>query len=161
MSRMPNAIEREFSRRKRRIAGSVVGEPDHREVGDPGHDEREVEDEHGAHSGARIQAPRPDSFRAGPEGISEYADRGDPSMLATLRRPFANFQRHGMADWAAALTYYGLLSLFPALLALVSLIGLFGDPEGTTETVTDIVTGIGPDSAADTFSGPIESLTNN
>jgi membrane protein len=82
-------------------------------------------------------------------------------MLATLRRTFANFQRHGMADWAAALTYYGLLSLFPALLALVSLIGLFGDPEGTTETVTDIVTGIGPDSAADTFSGPIESLTNN
>jgi membrane protein len=82
-------------------------------------------------------------------------------MLATLRRTLENFQRHGMSDWAAALTYYGLLSLFPALLALVSLIGLFGDPEGTTETVTDIVTGIGPDSAADTFAGPIEALTNN
>ena len=33
-----------------------------------------------------------------------------------------------MTDWAAALTYYGLLSLFPALIALVSIIGLFGDP---------------------------------
>jgi membrane protein len=82
-------------------------------------------------------------------------------MFATLRRTLESFHRHGMADWAAVLTYYGLLSLFPALLALVSLVGLFGDPEGTTETVTDIVTGIGPDSAADTFNGPIESLTNN
>ena len=34
-----------------------------------------------------------------------------------------------MTDWAAALTYYGLLSLFPALIALVSILGLFGDPE--------------------------------
>jgi membrane protein len=82
-------------------------------------------------------------------------------MLGTLRRTFESFQRHGMTDWAAALTYYGLLSLFPALLALVSLLGLFGDPEGTTKTVTDIVTEIGPDSAADTFNGPIEALTEN
>ncbi len=66
-----------------------------------------------------------------------------------------------MMDWAAALTYYGLLSLFPALIALVSIIGLFGDPEATTQQVTDIVTDIGPSSAADTFAGPIESITSN
>ena len=66
-----------------------------------------------------------------------------------------------MPDWAAALTYYGLLSLFPALIALVSIVGLVGDPESTTQTITDVVTQIGPSSAADTFAGPIQSITSN
>ncbi len=66
-----------------------------------------------------------------------------------------------MTDWAAALTYYGLLSLFPALIALVSILGLVADPVETTESLTDIVTEIGPDTAADTFQGPIESITSN
>jgi membrane protein len=47
------------------------------------------------------------------------------------------------------------------LIALVSIIGLFGDPQSTTGTVTDIVTRIGPESGAQTFSGPIESITSN
>ena len=64
-------------------------------------------------------------------------------------------------DWAAALTYYGLLALFPALIALVSIVGLVADPQSTTQKVTDIVTEIGPESAAQTFSGPIESITSN
>ena len=66
-----------------------------------------------------------------------------------------------MTDWAAALTYYGLLSLFPALIALVSLLGLVADPVETTQSITDVVTEIGPESAAETFSGPIESITSN
>ena len=65
-----------------------------------------------------------------------------------------------MTDWAAALTYYGLLSLFPALIALVSLLGIFGDPQTTTKTITDIVTKLGPGSAAETFAGPIKSITS-
>src|SRR5689334_7946250 len=66
-----------------------------------------------------------------------------------------------MTDWAAALTYYGLLSLFPALIALVSVLGLFGDPQTTTRQLTDVVTQLGPAPAADTFKGPIESITAN
>lgn len=66
-----------------------------------------------------------------------------------------------MTDWAAALTYYGLLSLFPALIALVAIVGIFGDPEATTRSITEIVTEIGPPSAADTFSGPIRSITES
>jgi membrane protein len=66
-----------------------------------------------------------------------------------------------LTDWAAALTYYGLLSLFPAVIALVSLIGLVGDEKETTQTLTDIVTELGPESAAETFSGPIESIASN
>jgi membrane protein len=66
-----------------------------------------------------------------------------------------------MTDWAAALTYYSLLSLFPALIAMVSLIGLFGDPRSTTSSLTEIIASLGPDSAADTFSGPIRSIASN
>jgi membrane protein len=81
--------------------------------------------------------------------------------FATLKRTAIEFREDNLTDWAAALTYYGLLSLFPALLALVSLVGLFGDPQATTEKVTEIVTAIGPESGAQTFAGPIESITSN
>jgi membrane protein len=66
-----------------------------------------------------------------------------------------------LTDWAAALTYYGLLALFPALIAMVSIIGLVGDPRSTTGSLTEIVTSIGPESAAETFSGPIESIASD
>lgn len=52
-----------------------------------------------------------------------------------------------------------MLALFPALIALVGLIGLVGDPASTTKTITQIVTRIGPSSAAQTFAGPIKSIT--
>jgi membrane protein len=66
-----------------------------------------------------------------------------------------------LTDWAAALTYYGLLALFPALIAMVSLVGLVGDPKSTSSSLTEIITSIGPESAAETFSGPIESIASN
>jgi membrane protein len=91
-----------------------------------------------------------------PEGTDERT-----TWFATLKRTALEFGEDNMSDWAAALTYYGLLSLFPALIALVSVLGLFGDPQSTTKTVTDVVTKLGPSSAADTFSGPITSITSN
>jgi membrane protein len=84
-----------------------------------------------------------------------------PSLFATVKRTVTEFSEDNMSDWAAALTYYGLLSLFPALIALVSIIGLVGDPASTTRTVTQIVTKLGPSSAADTFAGPIKSITSH
>jgi len=94
----------------------------------------------------------------------EYRPRGwkpDSSPVATLKRTGSEFLEDNLTDWAAALTYYSLLSLFPALIALVSLLGLFGDPKGTTESLTEIITEIGPESAAETFAGPIESVTQH
>ena len=94
----------------------------------------------------------------------DYAPDGaaaKPGLLATLKRTATEFMEDNLADWAAALTYYGLLSLFPALIAMVSVIGLVGDPKSTTESLTEIVTEIGPSSAAETFSGPIESIASN
>jgi membrane protein len=99
---------------------------------------------------------KPDPMRGGaPAGAGART-----GLLPTLKRTVLEFNEDGMTDWAAALTYYGLLALFPALIALVSIVGLFGDPEATTSKLTDIVTAIGPETAADTFAGPIESITS-
>ena len=95
---------------------------------------------------------------------ADYAPTGTDAStgrFAILKRTVKEFQEDNLSDWAAALTYYGLLSLFPALIALVSILGLFGDPEKTTQTITDMVTQLGPQSAADTFAGPVESITSN
>jgi membrane protein len=107
-----------------------------------------------AEAGDSPTAPRRADYD--PTGTDERS-----TAWATLKRTALEFNEDGLTDWAAALTYYGLLALFPALIVLVSLVGLFGDPESTAQTVTDIVTGIGPSSAAETFSGPIESITSN
>jgi membrane protein len=80
--------------------------------------------------------------------------------LSTLKRTFTEFRDDNLTDWAATLTYYGLLSLFPALIALVSILGLVGDPKATTATITEVIVEIGPQSAAQTFSGPIESIAS-
>jgi membrane protein len=91
-----------------------------------------------------------------PEGAAP-----NPGAWATLKRTAKEFQEDNLTDWAAALTYYGLLSLFPALIAMVSLLGLFGDPKTTTASLTEIITSIGPQSAAETFEGPIDSIVSN
>jgi membrane protein len=95
---------------------------------------------------------------------ADYAPAGTDSragLLPRLKRTFTEYSEDNMSDWAAALTYYGLLSLFPALIALVSIVGLFGDPATTTKTITDIVTKLGPSSAAQTFAGPVKSITSH
>ncbi len=79
--------------------------------------------------------------------------------MDALRRTIHEFRDDDLTDWAAALTYYAVLAIFPALVALVSIVGLFGDPRGTTEMITEVVDELGPRSAADTFRGPIESIT--
>lgn len=88
------------------------------------------------------------------------ADR-DTSFSATLKRTGVEFVEDEMTDRAAGLTYYGLLSLFPAIIALVSVVGLFADPQATTQKLTEIVGNLGPDTAVDTFKGPVESITSN
>jgi membrane protein len=98
------------------------------------------------------------------EARSDYAPEGAEAQSgwwATIKRTATEFQEDNLSDWAAALTYYGLLALFPALIAMLSLIGLFGDPKSTTDSLTEIITEIGPASAAETFAGPIESLASN
>src|SRR6187402_2147650 len=80
--------------------------------------------------------------------------------IAILKRTVKEFQEDNLTDWAAALTYYSVLALFPALIALVSIIGLVGDPKATTNTLLDIVRQLSPDSVK-TLQGPIQDITAN
>jgi membrane protein len=99
-------------------------------------------------------APRRADYR--PEGVPRKS-----GLFATLKRTVAEFREDNLTDWAASLTYYGLLAMFPALIALVSIVGLIGNPQSTTDTITEMVDKIGPSSAADTFAGPIQQVTSS
>src|SRR5690242_9730743 len=79
----------------------------------------------------------------------------------TLTRTATEFKRDKLNHWGAALTYYAVLSMFPALLVLVSLVGLLADPARVTKVLTDTVSQMGPATAAKTFQGPIETLTSS
>jgi membrane protein len=93
-----------------------------------------------------------------PEGPA-HAREG--SLGQTLKRTFTEFTEDELTDRAGALTYYAVLSIFPALIALVSIVGLVFDPAKITQTLTDLVSSVGPSSAVETFKGPIETLTSS
>ncbi|MEU7752793.1 YihY/virulence factor BrkB family protein [Micromonospora sp. NPDC049101] len=71
---------------------------------------------------------------AGPDSPTDLPGSG---WKAALRRTVSEFQDDSLTDWAAALTYYGVLSIFPGLLVLISILGLLG--AGATEGVKDTV----------------------
>jgi membrane protein len=81
------------------------------------------------------------------------------SWRDTLRRTLREAREDKLNHWGAALTYYAVLSMFPAILVLVSLVGLFAEPARVTRVMTDTVSQLGPSTAARTFQGPIESIT--
>ena len=98
-----------------------------------------------------------------PRRRADYAPIGTDtrtSTFATVKRTFTEFSEDGGTDWAASLTYYALLALFPALAALISLVGLVADPVTTTQKLTEIVGSFAP-SARDTLAGPIQQLAGN
>jgi membrane protein len=59
----------------------------------------------------------------GPDNPGKLSKQG---WKGTLKRTFKEFKDDNLTDWAAALTYYAVLALFPALIALVSIVGLLG-----------------------------------
>jgi membrane protein len=65
--------------------------------------------------------------------LSEPAER--PPLLDSAKRAFAMFRQHGMTDWAATMTYFLVMSLFPGLLVGISLLGLFGQQSLVTDSV--------------------------
>jgi membrane protein len=97
-------------------------------------------------------------FRRGPNTPTDLNRR---SWFGTLRRTAKEFSHDNLTDWAAALTYYAVLSLFPAMIALISILGLVVDPATITRVITDVVSQLGPKSAVDTFKGPINQIAGN
>lgn len=74
---------------------------------------------------------------------------GRPSFIAVLKRAFANFRAHEMTDKAGTLTYFAMMSLFPALLLGVTLLGLFGQQSLISDASDYLLrNGADPDTAA-------------
>ncbi len=76
-----------------------------------------------------------------------------------LKRTVSEFRADNLTDWAAALTYYGVLSIFPALIVLVSILGLAG--QSATNTVLDNINELGPGPAQDIVSGAIKQIASS
>ncbi|MGW7455776.1 YihY/virulence factor BrkB family protein [Streptomyces sp. NPDC054787] len=91
-----------------------------------------------------------------PDGPSDLSKR---SWRATLRGTMQEFKDDELADRAAALTYYGVLALFPALLVLVSLLGIAG--ESATTQVLDNLRKLTPGSARDVITQAVQQLQDN
>ena len=100
-------------------------------------------------------APSPEDARK-PDSPADLTGR---SWLHTFKLAWAEFRRDECTDLAAALTYYAVLSIFPALLAVLSLLGIFGQAESTTETLLELVARIGQDEAVDQLRAPITQMT--
>jgi membrane protein len=81
------------------------------------------------------------------------------SWWATLKRTGKGFQDDNLTDWAAALTYYGVLSIFPALIALVSILGLIG--RSVTQPLLQNLTSAAPGPARQIFTSAINGLQHS
>jgi len=81
------------------------------------------------------------------------------SWWAVLRRTVHEFTADGLSDRAAALTYYSILAIFPALLVLVSLLGLLG--ASATASVLDTLQRLTPSSARDVVTAAVNSVRDH
>ena len=100
-------------------------------------------------------APPPDDARK-PDSPSDLTAG---SWRYAIKQAWAEFRRDECTDLAAALTYYAVLSMFPALLAMVALLGMFGQGPSTTDTLLELVERIGQQDAVDQLRQPITQMT--
>jgi membrane protein len=91
--------------------------------------------------------------RAAPDAPTDMKGK---SWAGVLRRTVKEFMDDNLTDWAAALTYYGVLSIFPALIVLVSLLGLIGS--SATQPLIDNLGSVAPGPAKQIFTDAIRNL---
>ena len=96
------------------------------------------------------------SRQGAPEGP---ADLGAGSWWGVLKRTVTEFRKDNVTDWAAALTYYGVLSISPALIALVSVLGLIG--HSATQPLISNLGKVAPGPAQHIFTSAVTNLQNS
>ena len=88
------------------------------------------------------------------------ADLTKQSWFYVVRKTVREFSDDQCTDLAAALTYYSVLALFPAAIAILSLVGLVGQGPKTVDTLLQILRDLGAVSAADTLEPTLTQLSN-
>jgi membrane protein len=118
---------------------------------------------------AVVRAESPDAARDSDDRPSEPDTPGTPdspseltkqSWVYVLRKTVREFSTDQCTDLAAALTYYSVLALFPAAIALLSLVGLVGQGPKTVDTLLQILSDIGASSAVNTLEPTLTELSN-
>ncbi|GAA2918700.1 MULTISPECIES: YihY/virulence factor BrkB family protein [Streptomycetaceae] len=101
---------------------------------------------------SRTDAPTAESTPAAP------GQAATPNWRDALRRTPVSLWNDDLSDWAAALTYYAILALLPALLVTVSVIGL-ANPAATNTLIADI-TAFAPAESGAALRQPLEAATH-
>ena len=78
------------------------------------------------------------------------------SWIDVAKRTVREFREDNLTDWAAALTYYAVLAIFPALIVIVSLLGLIG--ESATDPLIENLGQVAPGPAQEIFTNAITDL---
>jgi membrane protein len=89
----------------------------------------------------------------------EPTDLRARSWREVVKRTVREFREDNLTDWAAALTYYGILALFPALIVLVSILGLIGP--SATQPLLDNLGKLAPGPANQIVSGAVRQIASN
>lgn len=93
------------------------------------------------------------------EAAEKPTKRRGASRSAALRRTVRELRQDGLTDWAAALTYYGMLALFPALLVVVSIVGLVGN--SATQPLLDNLGAMAPGPVRDILTTAVQNLQDS
>lgn len=88
-----------------------------------------------------LEAPEAPSLPQTPEGPTQIEKR---SWVYIFKRSISEFMSNQCLDGAAALTYYAILALFPALVAIFSLLGIIGQNEKAADAVLGILEQVAP-----------------
>ena len=110
-----------------------------------------MEDEEPKDTGATAHgASRAELAPDKPSGLPSGSSR------AILKRTFKEYKADNLADLAAALTYYAILAIFPALLALVSIVGLLN--KSTAQSLTDNIISVAPGAVRSTLTSIVAQV---
>jgi len=115
----------------------------------PEHDSKDSDPRAKSATRARGESGEPDS----------PSDLTKPSWGYIARRTLREFSKDQCTDLAAALTYYAVLALFPAAIALLSLVSLVGQGPKTVATLLGILSDVGASTVAATLRSPLEQLS--
>jgi membrane protein len=107
-------------------------------------------------TGGAVSAGKARTHAARREGAGEK-----PSLFAALKLAFKNFREHNMTDRGASLTYYLVMSLFPALLVAVSLLGLFGQQSLVSDATKYLQDAGAPESVTSIVETSLSSIVNS
>jgi membrane protein len=93
------------------------------------------------------------------KGARRLRELSARTWLRAARRTATGFNEDNLSDWAGALTYYGILSIFPGLLLLVTVLRLAG--QGTTKAIVENIASIAPGNVRTILDAAADSLAHS